>query len=98
MRFGGQLSHTAPKSFPVYVFPVTEQVTGSGDEGKCVDYLLCCPLGGRVFGDIEVDNLAPIMSEHQEHVEYAKGGCRDGEEVDGHERFGMIVEEGPPGL
>jgi hypothetical protein len=51
-----------------------------------------------VFGDVEVDNLAAFVSQHEEHVENTKGGCGDCEEVDGHEILGMIVEECPPGL
>jgi hypothetical protein len=27
-----------------------------------------------VLGDVEVDNLAPLMPEHQEHLQYTKGG------------------------
>ena len=38
------------------------------------------------------------MSQHQQHVEDAKGGCGDGEKINGHEILGMIIEEGPPGL
>mgnify|MGYP001820768236 CR=1 FL=1 len=93
-----EAAHTAPESFAVDVVTVTQQVPGSGVEGKRLDYLLCRPLGRGVFGDVEVHDLPPPMSEHQEHIQYAKGGCGDGEEVDGHELFDMIVEEGPPGL
>jgi hypothetical protein len=48
-----------------------------------------------VVGDVEVDDLAVFVSRHQEHIEDPKGGCGDGEKVDGHKLFGMIVEEGP---
>ncbi len=93
-----EAAHTAPKSFPVYVVTVTQQVPGRGVEGKGLDYLLCRPLGRGVSGDVEVDNLAAFVSQHQEHVEDLKAGCGDGEEIDGHELFDMIVEEGPPSL
>lgn len=78
--------HTAPESFAVYIVTVTQQEPGSGVEGKRLEYLLCRALDGRVLGDVEVDNLAPLMPEHQEHLQFTKGGCGDGEEVDGHER------------
>jgi len=67
-------------------------------EGKRLNYLLRRPLGRGVFGDVEVHDLAPLMSQHEEHVENTKGGCGDGEEVDGHELFDMIVKKGAPGL
>ena len=51
--FDTEAAHTAPESFGVYVVTVTQQVPGSGVEGKRLDYLLCRPLGGRVLGDVE---------------------------------------------
>jgi len=63
--FDTEAAHTAPESFTVYVVTVTPQVLGSGVEGNRLDYLLCRLLGGRVLGDVEVDNLAPCTSKHQ---------------------------------
>ena len=51
------------------------------------------PLSRGVLRDVEVDNLAPLMPEHQEHVQYTKGGSRDGEEVDGHELLDATVRD-----
>ena len=93
-----EASHTAPEPFSVDGIAVVQLVTGCRLPRESLDHLLCGPPGGRVLGDTEVNDLAPLMSEHQEHVQYAKRGGRDGEEVNRHKVLRMIVQEGPPGL
>ena len=93
-----EAAHTAPEWSAVDGIAVAQQVARRGVEGKRLDYLLCRPLGRGVFGDVEVHDLPPFMSQHEKDVENTKGGCGDGEEVNGHEVFDMIIEEGAPGL
>ena len=77
---------------------VAQQVARELVEGKCLPQLLSRPLRGRVGGHIEVQDAAPVMGQHQKHVEHleAKGGHR--EEVDGDQLLGMILQKGAPGL
>ena len=62
---------------------VAQQVARELVGGKCLPQLLSRPLRGRGGGHIEVQDAAPVMGQHQKHVEdlEAKGGYR--EEVDG---------------
>ena len=96
--FDTEAVHTATEPGVIDVVAIAQEIPRGFVPWECLDHLLCRPLACRVFGDVEVDNLAAFVSQHQEHVEDLKGGCGDSEEVDGHELFDMIVEEGPPAL
>ena len=48
--------------------------------------------------DIEVHDLASIMSEHEEHIEDSKCHRGHGEEIDRSEIPDVIVQERAPGL
>ena len=51
-----------------------------------------------MLGDVEVDNIASLVSQHEEGVEDPKRCRRHGEEIDGGELPHMIVEECSPVL
>ncbi len=93
-----EAAYTGPEPLAVDGVAISKEISGRGVEGEGFHHLLCGPVGRGMFGDVEVDNLAAFVSQHEEHVENAKGDCRHGEEVDGHKLFRMIVQEGPPGL
>jgi len=78
--------------------PIPDQEPGRLILGKRLDDLLSRPLGCRMRRDVEVNNHAAMMTEHDEGEEYAELRCRDGEEVDGHDVTNMIVEESTPSL
>ena len=48
---------------------------------KCVAELLGRPFGGRVGGDVEVDDAAPVVSQHQEYVQHLEADRRHREGV-----------------
>ena len=96
--FDTEAVHTATEREVIDVVAIAQEIPRGFIPWKCLDHLLCRPLARGVLGDIEVDNLAAFVPQHQEHVEDPKGGCVDGEKVDGYEILGMIVEECPPGL
>jgi hypothetical protein len=96
--FDTEAVHTATESGVVDVVAIAQEIPRGFVLWKRLDHLLCRPLARGVFGDVVVDDLAAFVSQHQQHVEDPKGGCGDGEKVNGHEVLGMIVEECPPGL
>ena len=67
-------------------------------ERKRLDHLPGYPLGRRVGRDVEVDDLASVMSEDQEDVEDLEPDRVDREEVDGRRLLHMVGEEGTPVL
>ena len=51
-----------------------------------------------MVGDVEVDDLSPVMSQHDEDVEDAKRDRGDGEEIAGDDVGSVIGQGGSPGL
>src|SRR5713226_1188889 len=49
-------------------------------------------------GDVEVEDPASVMSQHQEYVEDLKAESRNREEVHRYEILHVILQEGPPSL
>ncbi len=68
-----ETTQSAPEWFTVYGIAITQQIAGRGVKGKGFDDLLCRPLSGRVSSDVEVDDLASLMSKHEDHIEDSKG-------------------------
>ena len=61
--------------------------------GKGFAQLLHDPLGSRMAGDIEMqDSAAPVFN-HEEAIEQLEGQCGHGEEVNGDDCLAMIGEE-----
>ncbi len=76
--------------------PVTDQIPGDRVPRKRFDELSAGPFSRRVFGDVEVNDTAPVMTEHEEHEQRAEPDGRHREEVDGDQALEVIVEERPP--
>jgi hypothetical protein len=62
------------------------------------DQLAPDPLGGRMRGDVQMDDPPPVMRNEEEDVQGAEGNRRYREEVGGPDVRCMIAEEGAPGL
>jgi hypothetical protein len=43
--------------------------------------------------DIPLKNAPPVMSNHEEAIQYAEGECENGEEVHGRDGFPMIAPQ-----
>ena len=54
----------------VNAIAVSNQITWSRIERKRLNELLSCPLGRRMFRDVEVDNSPSIMGQDDEHEEH----------------------------
>ena len=59
------------------------------------DNLLGGPLGSRVFGNIEVDNLSSVMGQNKEDKQHFEGCRRNDDEVDGDKVFDVSVSVAP---
>src|SRR6184192_4107536 len=77
---------------------VAQQVAGELGGGKGLPQLLSRPLGGWVGDHIEVQNATPVMSQNQKHVGDLETDSGHGEEVDGDQLLGVILQECAPGL
>src|SRR5438445_3007996 len=77
---------------------VTKQVARGLVKGERFSQLLSRPLRGRVGGHIEVQNATPVMGHYQKHVKNLETEGGYGEEVDGDQLLGMILQKGAPGL
>lgn len=62
------------------------------------DQLALDPLGGRMRGDVQMDDTAPVMRNEEEDVQGVEGNRRHGEKVGGPDVRCMIAEEGAPRL
>jgi len=56
-------------------------------------HLLHDPQRTRVPGDVEAQNLSPVMSDGEEAIQDAKGERRHRKEVHGGNRFTMVPQE-----
>ena len=65
---------------------------------KGFDDLLGCPERIWMGRDVEVDDNAAVVSEHDEAEQYAERRCQHREEVDGDDVSDMIVKESTPSL
>ncbi len=78
--------------------PVMDQVSRLAVPGCGFDQLPPDPRGGRVGGHLEVEQLAPAMTDEEDDVEGLEGQGLDHEEVGGPDRLGMVGKEGAPAL
>src|SRR5207302_4461196 len=77
---------------------IAQQVTRELVKWKSLPQLLPGPLGGGVCGHVEMQNATTIMGHYQKHVKNLEREGGYGEEVDGDQLLGMILQKGAPGL
>jgi hypothetical protein len=65
----------------------------SGLFRECLDDLASRPAGGGVIRDVDVDERAALVAEHDEHEEQTEGESQDEAEVDGDDVSGMTSEK-----
>jgi len=78
--------------------PITQQIAWSRIEWKCFYQLLGRPTCGGMRCNIEVHDVTAVMAEHDKHIENAKCGGRDREEINPGYAVSMVFEKRPPGL
>ena len=87
-----------PEHVPVDRVAVAEEVRRAGVVREGVHDLLGRPRHGGMLGDIEVEDAAPIVGEHDEDEQDAQARGGDGKEVDGDEVPDVVGQERAPRL
>ncbi len=77
---------------------ITDEKTWCFIVRKSVDDLLGRPFGVRIRGNVEVNDLSPVVTEHDEDVQNAKCRCRNGEKVAGRNVVNVIIQKRSPSL
>jgi hypothetical protein len=90
--------HAAAKLFAIHLVTVAQEVGRRGVVGERSDDLLGGPGGGRMFGDVEVDDAPAVMGEHDEYEEDPQASGGNGEEIDRNKVLDVVGEERAPGL
>jgi len=77
---------------------IAEERGGGGVVREGVDELLSGPAGGGMRGDVEVDDVPAVVSEHDENEEHPQARRRHGEDVERDHVADVVGERGLPGL
>src|SRR5262249_23266437 len=75
--------HAVAKLLAIHVVAVAQEIGGRGVVRERGDDLLRGPVGGGMFGDVEVDDAPAVVGKHDEDEEDAQAGGWHGEEIDG---------------
>ena len=87
-----------PEGLAVNAVAISEQEPWRLIPRKRLHELRCGPLGGGMFGDVEMHNAPAIMSQNKEHIQDPESNGGYHEEVYGYQLLGMILEKCSPGL
>jgi hypothetical protein len=87
-----------PKWLTVDAVAVAEEIRWRRLVREGVDELLGRPGGGGMLGDVEVDDAAAVVSEHNENEEDAEASSRYGKEVERDQVADVVGEKRPPSL
>jgi hypothetical protein len=90
--------YAMPKWLTVDAVAVAEEIRWRRLVREGVDELLSRPGGGGMLGDVEVDDAAAVVSEHNENEEDAEASSRYGKEVDRDQVADVVGEKRPPSL
>jgi len=89
---GPQASSRVAERLAVEAVPIADEETRGCVPRPRLTELLGGPDGGRVRGDVDVNDPSAIRGHDDEHEEHAEGRGGDGEDVDGSE-LGDVVGE-----
>src|SRR6516164_5186093 len=73
---------------------VEDQILGCTLLREGLSQLLHDPGTGGMFGDVEVQDVATAVRDHEEAVQYPKGRGGHGEKVHGGDSLTMVLEKG----
>src|SRR5712691_2709976 len=77
---------------------VAQEITWELVKRKGFPQLLSRPLGSWMGGHIEMKNTTPVMGQYQKHVKDLETDSGHGEEIDGDQLLGVILQESAPSL
>ena len=84
--------------FEKILVPIVDQEPVAVIAGDRVTQLLGRPRRRRVGRDVVVHDPPAADFHYDEHVEHAKRGGHDGQEIAGHDRFGVVADKRQPAL
>ena len=64
------MAFTSPELTAKDTVAIAKQIARDLVERKRLPQLLGSPFGGGMGGDVEVDDAAPVVSQHQKHVQH----------------------------
>ena len=90
--------HATCKIVSIDAITIADKKTWCFIVRKSVDDLLGGPFGVRIRGNIEVNDLSPVVTEYDEDVEDAKRDCGNREEIAGRNVRNVIIQKRSPSL
>src|SRR5215475_7940476 len=94
--FEAHVLYTLLNMIAVDAVPVTKQIMWRCIPRKRFNELLGGPWRCGVFGEVDMDDAPAVMSQQDEHEQYAEGGGWHGKKIARHDIRNMVVEKGPP--
>jgi hypothetical protein len=70
--------HSVPERVTIDAVAIAEKIGGSGVVGERLHDLLGGPSGGGMLGDVEVEDAAALVGEHDQDEEDAQRSCAVG--------------------
>src|ERR1700682_1716337 len=77
---------------------IADEVVRSLIPGKCLRYLTCNPLRGRVWCDVDPDEVSAVEPDDDEGIEQVETDGWNNEQVHGGNVWRVVTQEGPPSL
>jgi len=91
------LFHSIATENAIDRIPIPIKYFGYRISGKGFCDLLCCPLGSRVRGYVEMNNFASVVAEDHQNEQNVERGCRNSEKIN-RTLVHMVFQESPPSL
>jgi len=85
-----------PNPIANYAIAVSQQILRDSIERKRFHNLLGCPLRGRMFCHVEVDDSPAIVRQDDKNEQYSECGRRHDKEVDCDKVFQVQIEKCSP--
>src|SRR6266566_3479043 len=83
---------------PEFGIPVQHNVPLTTGQRERLSQLLHDPIARRMRRDVEVENAAAAVFDHEQAIEHTKRECGNSKEVERRDHFAMVVQEGGPAL
>jgi hypothetical protein len=88
-----QFSDSLSKRVPIDRVSIMQKIFRCGVPGESLGDLACCPFGSRFGGNVEMNHPTPLMGEHDEDKQEAKGRRGYDKEICRSQLVDVIVEE-----
>jgi len=91
-----QARHPPVKDLAIDRIAVAEEIPRCPAPREGLDQLLRRPLGGRMLGDIKVENAPTVAGQHDQNEEHPETDCRDDEEIQRDALSQVVLEKDSP--